>query len=493
MTHIPILAVVLSLIGAFVSPVLAKYRPRAVGHLARGLVAFNLIQLVRLLLFVNATGTFQYHVGDWPPPWGIALSVDYLALFMALVIHGLSILVLLYARADLKREVAEASEPWYYTLFLLLIASMTGLSFANDFFNVFVFMEICTISACAIISIKSNRDCVEASLKYLILSIIGSGMVLFSVALVYMVTGHLNFDYIAAALPEAVRIFPLNIMVSLALLTVGLGIKAALFPLHVWLPDAHSSAPTPSSAILSGVVIKVYAVVLMRLIYTVYGLEIFRMIPIVQVVLAMATIAIFAGSLFAIAQEDVKRMLAYSSVAQIGYVFLGVALLTENAVSGGILHIFNHAVMKSMLFLAAGAIIYRTGVRRIDEFAGMGQRMPLTMAVFSIGALAMVGVPGFNGFVSKYYLVIGALDAAQPFYAAVILMSSMLNAVYYLPIIITAFFSPGEHVGFERDRLPLAMTIPMVFLGAACIYSGVLPGRMLNLVGRATAALLGVH
>ncbi len=491
MTHVPVFVIISCLGLAFALPVLCRFRPRPAGWLVRALLMLNTALVARVLLFVNHQGTFYYHLGSWPPPWGIELSIDYLGLFTALVVHGVSLAVVFYAQTDLAGEVDPRMHHWYYTLFLLLLASMTGICFSGDFFNIFVFVEIATIGACGIIALKRHPDCVEASLKYLILSTLGSGLILLSLAILYMVTGHLNLRYIAQHMPTAWAAYPLNVNISLALLVVGFGVKAALFPLHIWLPDAHSSAPAPSSAILSGVLVKIYAVALIRLIHTVYGHKLHQMIPVTQVLLLLATLAIFAGSLFAIGQRDIKRMLAYSTVAQMGYIFLGVALLTENAVVGGVTHIFNHALMKSMLFMAAGAVVYQKGFRRISDFHGLGREMPITMAVFGIGALSMVGIPGFNGFISKVYLAIGALDAGRPVYVAVILISSLLNAAYYLPIVTRAFFNQETGPAtFRVDRLPLSMKATLVILGGLCIYFGLVPGSLLRLVQKAVQSLL---
>lgn len=493
MIHLPILMIVICLMSAFLIPLLGKKLPNVVGPLVRLVLALNSIATFALLWYVNQNGKFQYYLGSWESPWGIALRIDYLGLFMLMVINLISLIILVYAEKDLSHEIEDGLQPWYYTLFILLVGAMIALAISNDLFNIFVFTEITTITACGIIAVKSNKMCVEAALKYLLLSTLGSGLILLAIALVYMVTGHFNLDYIAAELPNAMQAYPLNILVSLALFLVGFGLKSALFPLHVWLPDAHSSAPTPSSAILSGVVVKIYAIVLLRLIFTVYGLDIFTQIPIAEILLFMSTLAIFAGSLFAIAQEDIKRMLAFSSVAQIGYIFLGIALINVNGVSGGILHIANHAVMKSLLFLTAGAIIYKTGTRKISELEGMGFKMPITMILFSIGALSMVGIPGFNGFISKYYLVLGALDAHKPFYALVIILSSLLNAVYYLPIVIKAFFGQNHGATFTNDGLPKRMLIPMIILGAAAIIFGIIPGNLFSLVQKAAEILLAAN
>lgn len=493
MTHLPILMIILCLLSAFLIPLLGKVKPKLVGLMVRLVILINIIFTVLLLWYINNNGAFHYYLGNWESPWGIALLVDYLAIFMLLVINLISFLILVYADQDLKHEIEPDLDPWYYTLFILLVGAMSALALSNDLFNIFVFTEITTITACGIIAVKSTKMCVEASLKYLLLSTLGSGLILLGIALLYMVTGHFNLDYIAMELPIAMSVYPLNIMVSLALFLVGFSLKSALFPLHVWLPDAHSSAPTPSSAVLSGVVVKIYAIVLLRLIFKVYGLDIFTYIPIAEILLVMSTLAIFAGSLFAIAQDDIKRMLAFSSVAQIGYIFLGIALINQNGVSGGILHIANHAMMKSLLFLTAGAIIYKTGIRKIKDLEGIGFKMPITMILFSIGALSMVGIPGFNGFISKYYLVLGALDAHKPFYALVIILSSLLNAVYYLPIVIKAFFGQSHDLKFQADGLPKRMLIPMLILGASCIKFGIIPGTLFHLVQKAAEILLAIN
>ena len=488
--HFPALVVVNLLICSFVMPVLDRWKKNLVIPVALGSMVLSFVFSIHLAVRVSVEGAFGYAMGGWVAPWGIEFVVDHFSVFMLLTLTGVGLLILVYATQDLVHELKEDVLGWYYTLYLLLMASMVGLALTNDLFNLFVFVEICAIASCAIISIKENRECIEASLKYLILSAVGSGGMLLGIAMIYMVTGHLNFTHVTEALPQAFELYPRNIMVAMALFAAGIGVKAALFPLHVWLPDAHSSAPSPSSAILSGLVIKVYAAVFIKLFLKMFPWEAYEAIPLMTIVLIMSSVGIVMGSMFAIVQEDIKKMLAYSSVAQIGYVFLGIALLSQNGTLGGILHIFNHALMKSMLFMAAGAIIYCTGVRRISDLKGIGTKMPMVMSVFSIGAFSMVGIPMTNGFISKWYLAIGALDVDKPLYVAVILLSSLLNGVYYLPIVVNAFF--GEHKGnFQMSRkLPLQMAIPLIILASAIIITGIFPRLMLDLADKAVLFLL---
>lgn len=489
MRHIPVLIVVLALGNAFLLPLLGREKRFPTNWFAVGVSTVSLVLAAVSVWNVTLVGPYSYFPGGHGAALGIELAVDWITVFMQLLINLLAVIILIFSQASLHEEINASLETWYYSIFFLLMAALNGLVMAFDLFNIYVFTEIAALAACALVAIKPRRLCVEAALKYLILSTLGSGMVLLGIGLLYMVTGNLNIGAIAQALPGAFAFYPWNILVALSLFIVGFGIKSALFPLHIWLPDAHSSAPTPSSAILSGLVIKVFVLVIARIIFQVFGVELFSHLPIPQVLLLLSTIGTLAGSLFAIMQRDIKRMLAYSSVAQVSYIFLGLALVTENGVMGGLLHVFNHAVIKTMLFFAAGAMIHKTGIRKIEDLAGIGYRMPLTMAVFSVGALSMVGIPGFGGFISKYYLAFGALDAGKPFYVAVILLSSLLNAIYYLPIVVRAFFGQGERK-FSWDGLPWAITLPMIVLAGFNIFFGLLPGSLVYFVKLAAGSLL---
>ncbi len=483
--HVPVLIIVLVLGASFIIPLLARWRKRFIfGAAVAPLLAAFVLSLY-LVYQVGRQGAFSYYVGGWPPPWGIELYVDYLSAYMLVVLSSISLPVLVYASRDIHHEVREEVVGWYYTLYLLLIGSMMGIALTNDLFNLFVFVEISAIASCGIISIKEDRKCIEASFKYLILSALGSGCLLLAIAMIYMITGYLNFNYVATAMTEALYLYPYNVLIALSLLIVSLGVKSALFPLHVWLPDAHSSAPSPSSAVLSGLVIKIYAVALVTLLFRVFPMDMYETIPVLDLVLFLSVLAVVFGSIFAMVQDDIKRMLAYSSIAQIGYVFMGIGLFGERALVGGLLHIFNHAMMKSMLFLAAGMIIYATGIRRIKDLKGIGVRMPLTMGAFTIGAFAMVGIPGTSGFISKWFLALGALDLGRPFYVVIILLSSLLNGIYYFPIVVNAFFGTKIEPHPEHKDVPAAMLIPILLLAGGVIFFGFFPGPLLQLLEQA--------
>ena len=482
LTHAPVLIVAVLLLAAFITPLFGK-RERAVNavFLGAGLLAFALS--LGMTMRVLAQGTLSYPVGGWPAPYGIVVWVDVFAAYSSLVIAALSLIISWFAVSG-PREVRHNSA--YFTLILLLTAAMQGMVMAGDLFNLFVFIEISSLAAIAIIAIKGTRESVEASFRYLVLSALGSGGLLFSIALIFMITGHLNMDYIRTTLAVTATQYPLNLLTAIGLMVVGFGVKAALFPMHVWLPDAHSNAPTASSALLSGLVVKVYIIALMRIAYLALGLEIYALLPVRHLFLALSTGALMVGSVFAMVQDNVKRLLAFSTVAQVGYIFLGFGLFSQRAIEGGVLHILNHAVMKSLLFLTAGVIIHQTGIKKLSQFNGLGRKMPLTFAAFAVGAMSMVGIPGTAGFISKLYLALGALDADMMIFAVFILISSLLNAAYYFPIIISAFFGSENEVQATEPATsvlaPIAVLVCMVF------FFGLFPSLMVPLV-RQTAHL----
>jgi len=277
---------------------------------------------------------------------------------------------------------------------------------------------------------------------------------------------------------------------AMSFITVGLGVKSALFPLHIWLPDAHSSAPSSSSAILSGLVVKVYIVSLLRIFYLIFGIEMFQGTYMRYLIILLAALAILAGSFFAFVQLELKRRLAYSTVAQIGYIFLGIGLGTPWGVAAAMLHIIIHAFMKCCLFLSAGAIYYQTGRKKVTQFSGLGYQMPVTMAAFTVASLSMVGIPLFGGFITKYALAMGSLEANNPYFIILIVLSGLLNAAYYFPIIWQAYFTSGHNVQLKIDKVPLSMLIPIVIMAVGIIYMGIFPTGPLAFLEKAVARIV---
>jgi len=307
-----------------------------------------------------------------------------------------------------------------------------------------------------------------------------------------MATGFTNITLISESIQNAFVSYPVNIVVALGFMIIGLGIKAAIFPFHIWLPDAHSAAPSTSSAILSAIVIKVYILVLVKVLFRVFKLDILNEMNISTILLVLAGVAMIMGSVFAIAQKDVKRMLGYSSVAQMGYILLGIGLLSFEGLKAAFFHILSHGLMKTALFLSVGEIIFYKKTRKVNDFDGMGFIMPVAMGVFSIAALGMIGIPLTSGFISKLNLGVAVLDQNQIIFLVILILSSLLNVIYYLPIIILAFLKNEKY----RYRLksieptPRTMIAPLVLLGVLIVVVGLFPNQIMVFIEAAVNSLL---
>jgi len=499
-SKLPFYCVIIPLIASFCMPVFARWKKEVCAPLATLTTAAVFILSLIVGYHVSQGQILSYAVSGWDPPWGIEMMVDSLSAIMMMLISGISLFILIFSFVAIKYELERIVTGWYYTAFLLCLSGMVGLVVSNDIFNMYVLIEIAGISACALVAAKGTRLSTEAALKYLLLATIGSGFILFGIGFIYMITGHLNVHYVASELAIIKDQYPILIWTTLSFFVVGFGVKAALFPLHLWLPDAHSSAPSPSSAILSSLVVKVYIIAFVRILLIAFGLEIFHETFIRHLIIVLAVMAMMGGSFFAFVQIELKRRLAYSTVAQVGYIFLGIGLGTPWGLAAGMLHILVHAFMKTCLFLCAGAIAYQTGRKQVNEFAGMGYLMPITMGAFTVAAFSMVGIPLFGGFISKYGLALGSLEADLPILILVIVLSGLLNATYYFPIVGQAYFSQdeddsGDHDSdsgskFKRDQIPLSMLIPIVVMALGIIYLGIFPGTVLNFINQTIEVLL---
>jgi len=492
-THFPIYLLLVLLISAVIIPLVNKRYNRNARGMIVGAMGIALLLAVITLIQVYLHGSFVYNFGSWASNVGIQFVIDDFSALMTFVIVLLSLLIIIYSIRDVEHEIHPKQLLGYYCLVFLLVFSMIGITLTNDLFNLYVFMEILSLTSCGIISIKRNKENLLASFRYLMLGTIGSISVLLGIALIYMVTGQLNMTEIFYSIDVAWELYPRNLLLSLGFIIVGFGIKAAIFPLHSWLPDAHSNAPSPSSALLSGLVVKVYIFAIIKVLFrTMNENIIIDAIGLNEYLLYFAAVGMIMGSVFAIGQKDIKRMLAYSSVAQLGYIFLGVGLATTEGLSAAFFHVISHALMKSALFLSAGAIIYKTEKRKIKDLAGIGYEMPITLIVFSIAALGMIGIPGISGFMTKWYLALAVLEAGRPLFLVVILLSSFLNAIYYLPIIVSAFLKPREDGSEEmtRDGIPRSMTMPMLIIAGLTLLLGIFPQVVMNIIERAVPTFL---
>lgn len=403
---------------------------------------------------------------------GLALQIDQLGALLLITFSGVALVVAIFASQLLEKEIDRKIAPDYYAVFLLLLAGLVGITTSSDLFGMFLCLEAVMLTAAFLVAAKGDLSARQASSKYLGLNVCGSVLLLAGLVGIYMRAGSSNLVRLSQLLPNAVELYPTSMRAFTAMLVGGLAIKSALFPLHTWLPDAHGSAATPSSVVISGLLVKAGVVFLIRVIGWTLPIDFIYTLPLRQILMVMSSLAILGGSLMALRQTDIKRMLAYSTAAQVGYIFLGLGLMVEKSLIGAVYHIANHAVVKGMLVLAAGSIMKLTGRRRIADFAGVGRHFPLPMAIFTIGAFSMIGVPPLSGFVSKWYLGLGALEAGHPIFVIILLISSVLNALYYLPIAISAFFGQGSNIE-QHMELPFGAKAAMVLLAAACVALGV--------------------
>ncbi len=488
--NLPVFVVIAPLFVAFVLPTFAR-RMRLVEGSVIFIEALGLIgagYLAAIVLMQKGTPII-YRLGGWPAPWGIELKVGSLGAFFLLVIAGVSLPVALFAKGNLTEEVGSKERVTrFYVLYLLLGGALAGMAVTNDLFNVFVLVEVATLSCCGLVSARNHPRAAEAAFTYLILATLGSTFVLGGIGFIYIVTGHLNMGFASRELGRIWQSNPHVVWMAFSFMLVGFGVKSALFPLHVWLPDAHSTAPSPASAILSGLAIKGYLICLLKILYSVFGHTLMQEFAVHRILVLAGTIAIITGSISALTQDELKRRLAFSTVAQVGYIFLGLGLVNTKGLTGTLFYLASHAVSKSTLFLAAGAMITATGKQNVSELAGIGRKMPITMAVFTVGSLSLVGIPLFSGFIGKWYLILGSLEAGNILPVAAIIAGSVLCAAYLLPVIRIAYFEPAPEKEWQDPGLP--QKIALILLAAAVVILGVLPGPFMELASRAAAELL---
>lgn len=483
--HLPVIQIVLPLLGA---PLIVLAGRKAAWFLGTLFASGALAVALGLLSLASGGTPLVYELGGWSAPVGIVYSVDVLAGLMLTIVSGVGAVVMLYSRLSVQDEIPEDRHHYFYAMLLLCMSGLMGICITGDAFNVFVFLEISSLSAYALIAMGRSPRALVASYRYLVMGTIGGTFVLLGIGMLYMMTGTLNIADLANRIPVVAD--KTTVRAAFAFMTVGSLVKLALFPLHFWLPNAYTFAPSVVSAFLSATATKVSFYVLVRVIFTIFGISLIaQTLQMYNLLLLLSLIAIVMGSLVAIFQHNVKRLLAYSSLAQIGYFVLGLALHNQSALTGSLIHLFNHALMKGGLFMVVGCMVYRVGGSRLEDLAGIGKRMPLTTLAFVVGGVGMIGVPLTAGFVSKWFLVLGALDAGLWWVAGIVLFASLLAVVYIWRIIEVAYFR--EPVDDTNIEAPLGMLIPTwVMIGASVVF-GIWTGPMLHIASKAAATLLG--
>lgn len=485
--HLPVLLVVVPLVAAPIAALLN--RPRLSWAVAVAATLWALYAALELLSQTMAAGEIHYELGGWAAPYGIEYVVDPVNAWVVVIVSLIGALVAPYARVSVEREITEDRIPLFYAAFILCLTGLLGIAVTGDVFNVFVFLEISSLSAYALIALGSDRRALTASFQYLIMGSVGATFIVIGIGLMYVMTGTLNMADLADRLPEVsgTRTIP----VAFTFLTVGITLKLALFPLHLWLPNAYTYAPSAVTAFIASTATKVGVYLLLRFFFTIFGVTFsFDVMQLDRILMPLALIAIVAMSLVAIYQENVKRLLAYSSVAQIGYMVLGISFASVLGLTAGILHLFNHALMKGALFMSMGCVMYRVGSVRLERMHGLGRAMPWTMAAFVVGGLSLIGVPFTVGFISKWYLVQAALEQGMWPVAGVVLLGSLLALMYVWKVVEVAYFREADpELGISEA--PLSLLAPTWVLVLGNLYFGINASDSVGIATRAAEVLLG--
>ena len=432
-----------------------------------------------------------YQMGSWAAPYGIELQVDAFSAIVLLIVTGASSAALIGGRASLASVIAADREHYFFAAWLLALAGMSGIVVAADAFNIFVFMEISSLASYVLVAGGPDRRALPATFKYLIMGTVGATFYLIGVGLIYMMTGTLNLGDMEVRIHEVADQKP--ILAAAGFITVGLALKAAIFPLHVWLPNAYTYAPHAVTAFLAACATKVSLYVLLRFDFFVFQQNLAgHEFQFAAYLMPLAILGILVGSAVAMFERNIKRLLAFSSVAQIGYMMLGASFVTAAGLTASTLHMFNHALAKGGLFLAIAAIALVAAGCRLQDIGGIARRMPWTFAALIVAGLSLIGVPGTAGFISKWYLINAALELETGGVAlvALILVSSLMAVVYVWRIVETACF--GEPAEATRGApVPPALVATLWVVAIANIGFGIAPDLPLALSATAADILLG--
>lgn len=466
--QLPILILAIPLLGSFIVNLATGKSKTASYLLVIICLVFSFLAALGTLAQVLKTGTpIHYHLGDWKPPFGIELVVDHLSGMVLALVSGSALLTAIYSLRTVQEEIPDRIHH-YYTLYLLLVSGLLGMVATGDAFNLYVLLEISALSSYALLA-RGRGLAYYSTFKYIIMGTIGACFYLLGVGYLYIKTGSLNMADLSVMLKSESLVESASIRIGFILIIIGMWIKMGFFPLHGWLPNAYTYASTTTSCLIAPLMTKVSVYVMIRLMFSVFSADyIFKVLDYDQLVVWLACVAILAGSLSALAQKDLKRILCYIVVAEIGYMVGGVWLADGDGFSGAVYHILADSMMTLCLFMAVGAVIYTTGKRKLSSMDNIFRKMPVTSVVFLIGAFSIIGIPPTCGFFSKWYLILGAVNQGQYLFVAALLISSLISALIFFKIIEIGYFprnfgqdhDHGEEVAVKEA--PLTMLVPMV-------------------------------
>ena len=474
-------------IFSIITPIIGFFTPKKSSCLICGAVSAGgyIISMAYLLHLLPRILTGPIRIPMEASAVSTSIMIDVPGSLMSLLALALGLFATIYSMRFMERD---SGTPLYYSLLMAMITGIVGVSYSGDLFTLFIFWELMCITSYVLVGFRRNvKESVEAAIKYMLMSGVGSATILFGMSFLYGLTGTLNLPRIASSL----RVGGGGpwLYASLGMLIMGFGVKAAIVPLHVWLPDAHGTAPSPISAILSGVLIELAVFVICKLLFFIF--------PAIRISW-MEFFAIFAilnmmfGNITALLQNDVKRMLAYSSIAHIGYILIGIAAGTKLGLTATLLHIFNHGLMKALAFLCIGAIIYRIGSKKLEDIAGVGRRMPITSTAFTIALLGLIGMPPLNGFISKLLLFMSCLDSGMLWLGILLIIFSAVSTGYYIRILKALIASPQDERLNDVKEAPIPILIPICCLVFLMILLGIWPDPILRFAEESSSWLMEV-
>ena len=496
--NVPFFCIMLSMFSGTVSSVLPKKWARRL-NIAMLSMVIAMSAWLLLYLVQSGIGSFTYMMGHFPAPWGNELRVGILEAGMALFFSVIMLLSVLGGRKKLDGEVESTKHNIYYILCNLLLSSLLALVYTNDLFTAYVFVEINTIAACGLIMIRQNGRCIEAAVRYMIMSLLGSGLLLLGICMLYDLTGHLLMENIKEQVDVIMEsgTYRVPMLITIGVITVGLAIKSALFPFHSWVPDAYGYSTVSSGAILSSLVSKGYIFLLFKLFYRVIGFEHIANSQILTLLFLFGLCGMVFGSISAIWEKDIRRMIAFSSVAQIGYIYMGLGLGTEAGVVAAIFHVLAHSATKSLLFISAiGLTDVSGGSRSFFELTGSGYRNKAAGVGFLVASLSMVGIPIFSGFVSKLLFAEAAVlvpDWKLLPTLIVLAVSTVLNAIYFLKTVVRIYTPANKDEVKEKSYFCLKFPEQKVYCGTIVLF--ILVNLFLGMASQPIIALIaeGLH
>ncbi|MBW2286029.1 MAG: monovalent cation/H+ antiporter subunit D family protein, partial [Deltaproteobacteria bacterium] len=473
--HYPVLVVIVPLLCAFLVSAAGWFRRRLCFPIATGALAVTLYASVGLLSRVLQENLVHYRLGGWPPPWGIAYAVDHLNALVLVVVATVALVNLIANRRQIEMQFEEKAGA-FYTLYLLMVTGLLGMVVTGDAFNLYVLLEIASLAGYGLIAMGEDRAPL-AALNYIYMGTIGASFYLLGIGYLYIVTGSLNMADISRLLPDLYA--SKAVLSAFVICMVGIWLKMGFFPLHGWLPNAYAFAPSPSAGLIAPLMTKVMVYVMIRVMLSLFSpAYVFGALNIANAVVWLSVAAIVAGAVMAMTARDLKKMLCYIIVAEVGYMVGGAWLGNRAGMTGAILHIVNDALMTLCVFLAVGNMIHRVKGVAFEDLKGLFRKMPYTMAAFAVGGLSIIGVPPTCGFFSKWYLISGAVQAGHYGFLAALLFSSLVNVILFFRVFEIGYFEPSGHHhahghgGEPVAEAPLGMLVPLLAVAAGLIVLG---------------------